>query len=510
LAAVLELRQFNKFFGPLQALKNFNFYIEPGEIVGLIGENGAGKSTAMNIAYGLYPADSGQLLWQGQPVTFASPTEARQAGIGMVHQHFKLSLHHSVLENILISEAKKPFGWIDRKSLQKILATKARELGFDEFPWTKNVGDLSVGQQQQLEIFKALLHQPKVLILDEPTAVLTPQEVTQFFNTLKKFKQAGTAVVIITHKLKEIINITDRVYVMRHGCNISTARTQDSRLEDLAAAMIGQKSLPLASSTNGARIRTNEILKIQNLSVEQDGHILDIQNFGISRGEVVGLAGVEGNGQDLLIRALLEPRSFKNLTGRIEFLGSTIERSSTADILKLGLRALPEDRLKLGILPQRSALENFILGHQRQFSTGGLLRWKVASTLAQHAFKKFDVRPLSLELPLDKFSGGNQQKVVVARELFGHPQLLIAAHPTRGVDLHASAFLRQQIGAVAQTDAQTAAQAGAVLVISSDLDELFEMCDRILVIYKGRIQKEFNRGQFSEEKIGAAMAGITQ
>ncbi len=496
---LLELRQINKFFGTAQVLKNFSMQVSPGEIIGLIGENGAGKSTAMNATYGLFKPDSGEIFWKGFEVNFSSPIDARAAGVGMVHQHFKLSSHHTLLENVLVSIKAKPWSWINTAKLSAEFSEKAKQLGFKPFPWHQRVSELSVGEQQQLEIFKALLHQPDLLILDEPTAVLTPQEVHQLFETLKKFKARGTAVVIITHKLKEILSVTDRTYVLRRGENITSVVTSDASIENLAAAMVGHKSAP--STFNDSKVGSKKTLEISNLRFESKGQSLDIESLFCLEGETIGLAGVEGNGQDLLIQALLDPTSLKNLTGQLHFLEQNISELSTAEILKLGLRALPEDRLRFGILPNRSSLENFVLGHQNTFSEAGWMNWPKARQQAEASFKEFDVRPLNLDLAPESFSGGNLQKIVVAREILNTPQFLIAAHPTRGVDLKASDFIRQQIKAVAEK--------GSVLLISSDLDELFQMCDRIYVIYKGRIQKEFRRDQYQEKHLGAAMAGLT-
>lgn len=496
---LLELRQINKFFGTEQVLKNFSMRINAGEIIGLIGENGAGKSTAMNATYGLFRPNSGEIFWKGQKVDFASPIDARAAGVGMVHQHFMLSPHHTLLENVLVSIKAKPWSWINPARLSDELSEKALQLGFKPFSWEKKVSDLSVGEQQQLEIFKALLHQPDLLILDEPTAVLTPHEVNQLFETLRKFKARGTSVVIITHKLKEILSVTDRIYVLRRGENITSVATVDALIADLAAAMIGHKTVPSAFSDSN--IRLEKTLEVSNLSWKCKGQSLDIDSIFCFKGETIGLAGVEGNGQDLLIQALLEPTSLKNLSGQIQLLGQNILKLSTAEILNLGLRALPEDRLRFGILPHRSSLENFALGHQQAFSASGWMNWREVRRQAEISFKEFDVRPLNLDLPPESFSGGNQQKIIVAREILKTPKFLIAAHPTRGVDLKASDFIRQQIKAVTKN--------GSVLLISSDLDELFQMCDRIYVIYKGRIQKEFARERFQEKQVGAAMAGVT-
>ncbi len=495
---LLELRQINKFFGTAQVLKNFSMQVNSAEIIGLIGENGAGKSTAMNATYGLFKPDSGDIFWKGQRIHFASPIDARAAGIGMVHQHFMLSGHHTLLENVLVSTKAKPWSWINPTRMSAELSEKALQLGIKPFSWDQKVSDLSVGEQQHLEIFKALLHQPDLLILDEPTAVLTPHEVTQLFETLKKFKARGTSVVIITHKLKEILAVTDRIYVLRRGENITSVATLDASMADLAAAMIGHKSVP--SIFNDSNIRTEKTLEVSNLRWEGKGQSLNIDSLICLKGETIGLAGVEGNGQDLLIQALLEPTSLKNISGQIQLSGQNILKLSTAEILNLGLRALPEDRLRFGILPNRSSLENFVLGHQQAFSNSGWMNWQEARQQAEASFKDFDVRPLNLELPPESFSGGNQQKIVVAREILKCPQFLVAAHPTRGVDLKASDFIRQQI--------KTVAKDGSVLLISSDLDELFQMCDRIYVIYKGRIQKEFARAHFQEKQVGAAMAGV--
>ncbi len=499
MAALLELRQINKSFGPLQVLKNFSFSIGAGEIIGLIGENGAGKSTAMNAAYGLFKPDSGQIFWKNQAVQFSSPLAARDAGIGMVHQHFMLSPHHTQLENVLVTTHSKAWTIIKPAQMQAELSNKAKLLGFEPFEWQKKVEELSIGEQQQLEIFKALLHKPDLLILDEPTAVLTPQEVNQLFETLKKFKTSGTSVIIITHKLKEILSITDKVYVLRRGENITSVKTSEASIEDLAAAMVGHRTISDVFSPSEIKSQIN--LQISNLKIFEKAQTLEIESLHCHQGETIGIAGVEGNGQDLLIRALIDPLSFSSIQGQIQILGKNITQFSTAQILNLGLRALPEDRLKLGVLPTKSSLENFALGHQTKFSSSGWMNWQEIEKATQKSFEYFDVRPLDLKMDLEHFSGGNQQKIVVAREVLFSPSFLIASHPTRGVDLKASDFIRRKI--------KNVTKAGAVLVISSDLDELFQMCDRIYVIYKGRILKEFQSAQFEEKQIGAAMAGLS-
>lgn len=483
--ALVEARDIYKSFGSCQALRGVSFKIESGKIVGLVGENGAGKSTAMNILYGRYGSDSGDILWNGKP------------RLGMVHQHFALSESHSVIENIIVSTHQKPWLGVHRKKTIQRLTERCRELGLGEFSWHEKVKNLSVGEQQRLEIFKALLKEPQLLILDEPTAVLTPQEVKSFFESVRRFKAQGMAVVIITHKLKEILSLTDHVYVFRQGQNVLDAPTSSVQMDDLASAMIGQRYH--SENHQKASSRGPRLLQIEGLEVEESGRHLKIDHLDIHVGETVGLAGVEGNGQDLLVQALMTPQNFKRRIGSVLFKERNLLHLSTREILSLGFRSLPEDRLRFGALPQKSALENFILGQEDLFKKSLWLDWRKAQSSAREKFKEFDVRPLALEQIFKTFSGGNQQKIVVARELLGDPKFLLAPHPTRGVDIKAAQMIRSRIRKVSEN--------GASFVISSDLDELFEICDRIYVIYKGQILQSFSRQEFSEEKIGAAMAG---
>lgn len=489
----MELRQICKSFAGVPVLKNFSFDVAPGEIVGLIGENGAGKSTAVNLIYGLLEKDSGEVLWQDVPVESADPLAARTRGIGMVHQHFTLSPHHSVLENVLLALEEKPWVWIHRRRQIEYLESQRQELGFEKFSWDQSVSDLSVGEQQRLEIFKALLHRPALLILDEPTAVLTPQETNQFFESLKRFQALGTAIILISHKLKEILRITDRVFVLRQGEMVLSVATSKANFQDLASAMIGTKFSQ--DERPQPSVSEEVLLRISALRAQKSGKILDIQNLELHSGEILGIAGVEGNGQDLLIQALIAPSALPDLRGEVVFKNQNILSLSTSQILSMGFRALPEDRLKQGLMKEASAFENFLLGQ----SLPVWIDYRARKKIALERFKDYDVRPVSTELPLKQFSGGNQQKIVVARELLGQPKVLLASHPTRGVDLQAAKFIRKKIQSVTQNG-------GGVLLISSDLDEMFEMCHRILVIYRGKILETF-AAPYSEEKLGAAMAG---
>ena len=500
----VELRALTKRFGDVLANAGVNLRVERGTIHGLVGENGAGKSTAMNLLYGLYRPDSGEILVGGQPCVWGSPADAIAQGLGMVHQHFMLAGRYSGLDNVLLGAEPRRWGVIEREAARTRLESLARQYGL-AVDWERPVEDLPVGVQQRLEILKLLWRRAEILILDEPTAVLTPQETTALFANLRKLRDEGKTILLVTHKLKEVMAFTDRVTVFRAGKVTGEAETSRTNPQELANLMVGRKVV-LEVQVPPARPGDQPALEIDGLSlhgVPGGRHRLQNVSLAVRRGEIVGVAGVEGNGQTELVQALLHPREAGcRSAGRVKILGQEVMNWSPTRIRRLGLAVLPEDRLREGLLPERPVLENFLLGWQRtvEFRRGGLLRLNEARQTAARALQEYDVRPFNLAMPAGNLSGGNQQKLVVAREFQRAPQVLIAAQPTRGVDVGAIESIHRRI--------VQARDAGAgVLLVSSELDEILTLSDRILVMYEGRVVAEFERGKVSERELGLKMGG---
>lgn len=497
----VQFQNICKSFGDFHANQDISFSVTAGSIHALIGENGAGKSTLMKILFGLYTQDSGRILIDGKNVEIQNPQQAKALGLGMVHQHFMLAEPVSALDNVLLSSFKDKLPWWQKLPRQKVLIELEQicEKNGLTIPWQEKIENLPVGVQQRVEIVKLLFEKAQVLILDEPTAVLTPQEIEKLFEQLRHLKQQGHTILIITHKLKEVMQLCDKVTVLRQGQCVGTFPVQDCTPMSLAQHMVGhaldlQHRLPYQKGSE-------KILDIQHL---HDDKILKDISMHIHRGEIVGLAGIEGHGQSSLLQALIHPSGGK-VRGKIFFRNQEIQNRSTSEIHDLGLRSLPEDRLKQGLLLQQNSLQNFLLGNDRrpQIGAGLFLKWNRIQKKVEQLFQDYDVRPRNLEMPLQKFSGGNQQKFVVARELDSQPELLIAAHPTRGVDIGAIQFIHDKLQ-------QQRDKNGAVFVVSSELDELFKLCDRLYVIYQGQIVGHFLKPDFDEHKVGALMLGVLE
>jgi simple sugar transport system ATP-binding protein len=498
----VEFIGIGKKFGECHAARDLTFQIAAGAIHAIVGENGAGKSTAMKILFGLYQPEVGTVRVQGQEVHFNSPTEAMDLGIGMVHQHFMLADPLSALDNILLfQKSAKALQPLNRQEHQAHLQKLAAEYQFD-IDWNAPVQSLSVGTQQRIEILKILSQDSKIIILDEPTAVLTPQEIEDLFRNLRKLKAKGCTILIITHKLKEVMAVADAVTVLRAGRVVTNKKISDTSVEDLAENMVGRKIKNLTLSERTHFSNQNFILKLSDVNLSGAEGSLTHINLQVRTGEIVGVAGVEGNGQDGLIRSLLDPRSLK-LGGAIEIKAQSTLELSASQIRGLGLAAFPEDRLRFGALKQRPLYENFILGYHNsaEYSRHGFLKFKTIFEKTKAAMEKFDVRPRDFLSPLDKLSGGNQQKLVVARELQNNPDFILAAKPTRGVDIGAIEFIHEQLLAARNRGA-------GILLVSSELEELMTLSDRIVVLFKGQIVKEFLRANnYNEVQIGAAMGG---
>lgn len=502
--AEVELRGVTKRFGQVFANAGVSLRVQRGAIHGIIGENGAGKSTAMNLLYGLYRPDAGSIVVQGQARSWRSPADAIAAGIGMVHQHFMLAGPYGALDNILLGAEQLHWGLIDRRSARARLERLAQQYGL-AVDWDCPIEQLPVGTQQRIEILKLLFREAEILILDEPTAVLTPLETEALFGNLKRLRDEGKTILLVTHKLKEVMAITDCVTVFRAGKvtgEVETARTSPQELADL---MVGRQVL-LSLGVAPAKPQPEPAIETVGLSVAgppgSPSRLSEV-SLKVRPGEIVGLAGVEGNGQTELLQSLLHPAEPRcRSAGTVRLLGRDVTNWRAGRIRELGVAVIPEDRLREGLLLDRPVAENFILGLQRspEFSRAGFLRSGQALGAARRAVDEYDVRPRDLSLPAGKLSGGNQQKLIIAREFERQPRVLLAAQPTRGVDVGAVEFIHRRI--VRARD-----EGAAVLLVSSELDEILSLSDRILVMFGGRIVAEFQRGQVSERELGLKMGG---
>ncbi|MGZ3745724.1 MAG: ABC transporter ATP-binding protein [Pseudobdellovibrionaceae bacterium] len=502
LPPAVEFIGIHKKFGEFHAAENLNFQVATGEIHAIVGENGAGKSTSMNILFGLHKPEKGTLKVQGKEVHFNSPMEAMDQGIGMVHQHFMLAPPLSAIDNILLFQKdSKALQRLNRKENITRLQKLATEYQFD-IDWNAPVQNLSVGTQQRIEILKILSQDSRILILDEPTAVLTPQEIEDLFRNLRKLKAEGRTIILITHKLKEVMAIADAVTILRNGKVIANKKISETSIEDLAENMVGRKIKNLSLSERRSFTDQAAVLQLNEVNLSGPQGSLSHLNLQVRQGEILGVAGVEGNGQDALIHALLDPSSLK-LQGTIKIKSQPTLHLSADQIRSLGLAAFPEDRIRLGLLKERPLFENFILGYHNSpaYSRNGFLRFKNIFAKTKAALQEFDVRPNDIQQPVGRLSGGNQQKLVVARELQNKPDFIIAAKPTRGVDIGAIEFIHEQLLAARNRGA-------AILLVSSELEELMTLADRIVVFFKGQIIAEFLRSNnYSEIEIGAAMGG---
>ncbi|HUK83943.1 MAG TPA: ABC transporter ATP-binding protein [Verrucomicrobiae bacterium] len=502
--AAVELCGLTKQFGNVLANAGVNLRVEPGTIHGVIGENGAGKSTAMKMLYGIFPPDAGEIFVNGQKRVWHSPADAIAAGIGMVHQHFMLAGPYTALDNIVLGAEPVRLGVIERKKARTRLEELSRQYGLP-VDLNRSVEELPVGVQQRIEILKLLYRDAKVLILDEPTAVLTPQETNILFQHLKMLRDEGKTIILITHKLREVMAFTDHVTVLRAGKVTGEMPTAQTNPQELANLMVGRKVV-LTVDVPAAQPRGEAALEVTGLSLAGAAgsrHKLTDIRLSVKRGEILGIAGVEGNGQSELLQAILHPHEPRCRTsGSVTVLGVDITLWPAAKIRDLGVAVIPQDRQQEGLLLARPVSENFLLGLQRSpaFSRAGILSLGKLRAAALPAIEEYDVRPRELAIPAGKLSGGNQQKLVVAREFQRKPRLLIAAQPTRGVDVGAIEFIHNRI--------VLARDGGAgVLLVSFELDEILTLSDRIMVMYEGRIVAEFRRGEVSERELGLKMAG---
>ena len=501
---ILELKNINKSFGHVHANKNINLTINKGTIHGIIGENGAGKSTLMSIVYGLYQADSGKILVNEKEIKLRSPRDSIENGIGMVHQHFMLVENFTVLENIILGfEGELIFGknlYKAKSDLKKLCESYKLNIDLDSV-----ISDLSVGIRQRIEILKSLYRGAEVLILDEPTGVLTPQEVDELFKILRSLKEEGKTIVLITHKLNEIMDLTSEVSVMRQGEVVGHTNTSNTDKEKLAEMMVG-RSVLLRINKSEAK-KGDVVFSVRDLVVKDDLNVTRVKKISldIHAGEILGLAGVTGNGQTELLEALSGIRKVES--GEIHLFDDKISDQDNylnpRDLKEKGLAHIPEDRQRMGLVTEFKAHENLIFGyhHQEPYSKSSILQEKEIMSFSKKVMEEYDVRPTSPNLITSNFSGGNQQKIILSRELNENPKVLLIGQPTRGVDIGAIEFIHQRL--IDMRD-----KGAAILLVSVELEEVLSLSDRIVVMFDGNIVGEKINKDVTDRDLGLLMAGV--
>ena len=501
---ILELKNINKSFGHVHANKNINLTINKGTIHGIIGENGAGKSTLMSIVYGLYQADSGKILVNEKEIKLRSPRDSIENGIGMVHQHFMLVENFTVLENIILGfEGELIFGKnLDKakSDLKKLCESYKLNIDLDSV-----ISDLSVGIRQRIEILKSLYRGAEVFILDEPTGVLTPQEVDELFKILRSLKEEGKTIVLITHKLNEIMDLTSEVSVMRQGEVVGHTNTSNTDKEKLAEMMVG-RSVLLRINKSEAK-KGDVVFSVRDLVVKDDLNVTRVKKISldIHAGEILGLAGVTGNGQTELLEALSGIRKVES--GEIYLFDEKISDQDNylnpRDLKEKDLAHIPEDRQRMGLVTEFKAHENLIFGyhHQEPYSKSSILQEKEIMSFSKKVMEEYDVRPTSPNLITSNFSGGNQQKIILSRELNENPKVLLIGQPTRGVDIGAIEFIHQRL--IDMRD-----KGAAILLVSVELEEVLSLSDRIVVMFDGNIVGEKINKDVTDRDLGLLMAGV--
>nr|WP_325211248.1 ABC transporter ATP-binding protein [uncultured Oscillibacter sp.] len=497
-----EMRGITKRFPGVTANEDVSLAVEWGTVHGLIGENGAGKTTLMKILYGMYSADKGDIFINGEKVSLRSPKDAIAKGVGMVHQHFTLVPSLTVAQNIILGKPVcKWNGLVDISKANQLVDELSERYGMPVKP-DISVGELPVAMQQRVEILKALYLGADTLIMDEPTAVLTPQEIERLLETLSELRRQGKCIVLITHKLKELLSVTDNITVLRSGKVTGRVKTSESSEKEIAAMMVGKEiSLEVPKGTFSPG---KDILRVENLDCydRMGVHVLKDVNFQVREGEIVGIAGVQGNGQTELIEAIAGMRS--DFSGSVTINGKKFQaQDTTLSRRNAGLSHIPEDRQKTGAALESSILNNFLMGGLKNpaYTTRHTIRYKKAADAAQAQLQKFDVRYAGLNMAAGALSGGNLQKVIVAREFYQEPSVLIAAQPSRGVDIGATMFIHERLIELRDSGK-------AVLLVSGELSEIMSLSDRILVLYNGEIVGETTPSESTEEDIGLLMAGI--
>ncbi len=497
---VLELRGITKQFPGVLANDNVNLTLEKGEIHALLGENGAGKTTLMNILYGLYKPTKGQIFIHGKEVTVHSPSDAIAQGIGMVHQHFMLVPVLNVTQNVMLGhETTKNGIFLDKRKVAREIKQISQQHGFNVDP-NAYIKDLPVGVQQRVEIIKVLYRQASILVLDEPTAVLTPQEVEDLFKILKSLIEQGISIIFITHKLKEVLAIADRITVLRRGKTMGTVKPEESTEQSLADLMVG-RAVELTVKKTEAHPQ-QPILTVQNLFVRDDRENETVKgvSFTLRAGEVLGVAGVQGNGQTELVEALTGLRQVES--GSINLLGEEVANASPRHITEMGVGHIPEDRQRDGLVLSYPIRDNMVLNtyYRKPFAHGVVIDERAVLAAADKRVKEYDVRTPSIYATAGTLSGGNQQKVIVAREFSRPNKLLVASQPTRGLDVGSIEYIHRRI--IEQRDGGT-----AVLLVSTELDEIRALSDRIAVMFEGRIVAIVKANEISKDQLGLLMAG---
>lgn len=501
-SAAIELRGITKIFPGVVANDHINLTVLDNEVHALLGENGAGKSTLMSVLFGIYDPDDGTIRVRGEEVEIKDPNAATRLGIGMVHQHFKLVHNYTVTENIILGmECTHRFGMLDLAAAEKRVAKLSEQYGLSVNP-TDKIEDISVGMQQRVEILKTLYRDAQILILDEPTAVLTPQEIDELMDIIRRLKSEGKTVILITHKLREIKEVADRCTVLRRGKSIDTVTVADVSEEQLAEMMVGRA---VRFDIDREPAKPGEtLLELRNISVKNSRGLIAVKDISLSvrSGEILGIAGVDGNGQTELIYGITGMLPLES--GSIRIRGKDIASLSIKGRIAAGLGHIPEDRQRHGLVMDFSIAENLVIKNydRSPYSTPlGVLDYPVMYEHAEKLIGEYDIRagegPL---MPVKNMSGGNQQKAIIAREIDLSPDVLIIAQPTRGLDVGAIEYIRKRI--VAERD-----KGRAVLLVSFELDEIMNLCDRIAIISHGEIAGIFNEGEVNEQEIGFMMAG---
>jgi general nucleoside transport system ATP-binding protein len=496
----LEVRDITKRFPGVLANDRISFTLMPGEIHALLGENGAGKSTLMNIIYGLYHQDSGEILVHGRPVRIDNPNDAIALGIGMVHQHFMLVPRLTVTENIILGNELTRGPALDRRRAARLIRELSQQYGLEIDP-DAYVQDISVGHQQRVEIVKALFRGADILILDEPTAVLTPQEADDLFLVIRSLTEQGKSVIFITHKLREVLELADRISVLRNGQLVGSTTPEEATRESLAAMMVGRDVLLVVEKEPAQP--GEAVLEVRDLVAREDRRLVAVDgvSLDVRAGEIVGIAGVQGNGQTELVEAVTGLREADQ--GTVTILGQVVTNATPRRIVELGVAHIPEDRQADGLVGAYSVADNLVLNtyYLPQFSRGIVRDEKRVREEAERLIQQYDVRTPSIDTPAGSLSGGNQQKVIVAREFSRPVRLIIAAQPTRGVDVGSIEFIHNQLVHLRDTGA-------GVLLVSAELDEILALADRILVMYRGKIIASLLREEATRDRLGLLMAGV--
>jgi simple sugar transport system ATP-binding protein len=497
---VIEMRSITKRFLDVTANKNINFTLSPGEICALLGENGAGKTTLMNILFGYYSCDEGDIYIKGEKVKLSSPKDAISRGVGMIHQHFTLVPSQTVLENIIVGTDSEKGIFLNLKSAKAKLLQLQERFGLQVDPEAK-VWTLAVGEKQKVEILKALYRNVDILIMDEPTAVLAPSETIELFKTLKSLAKEGRSIIFISHKLNEVMEISDRIVILRNGEVAAEKKTSETNTKELANLMVGREILERIKRKEVAPGKS--VLEIDNLTVINDKGLEAVKkvNMIVRENEILGIAGVSGNGQRELSEVLFGLR--EPVTGSIKINGKPVKTGSPVSAIQLGIGRVPEDRIETGLMMDLSVEENLILESHvsPNFHNKGLINFKNIHHFSDVLIEEYNIKTAGRNAEAKSLSGGNLQKLILARELDGKPILVVASQPTRGLDVGAMEYIHQRM-------LEEKERGAAVVLISEDLDEIFTLSDRIMVMYEGEVMGDVPIEKASREQIGLLMCGV--